>query len=259
MATGTTPTPAPTPAAGTGKSKKWWIIHVTAGVAAMALVIFGATKCSGEKSAREEGANDKSELVQARASLDSLTNAVRDARVVIGDLTDDNRAKADTIRVLRDSIVVLNDSLADVNGKLVDCRNSKRKPAKPAKPAKSTKTTTKTTKTTTKTTVVKREVVVPIKPDTIILVQQPATPRCGGVTNVELNQSQNSGAIVVGGAGCRTDIRLDNGSVNNGAIVVGDGNDVVVNTRESVIAADSLARARQIREVQFTTVFYKTK
>lgn len=243
MATGTTPTP--TPAAGTGKSKKWWIIHVAAGVAAMALVIFGATKCSGEKSAREEGADDKSELVQARASLDSLT--------------DDNRAKADTIRVLRDSIVVLNDSLADVNGKLVDCRNSKRKPAKPAKPAKSTKTTTKTTKTTTKTVVVKSEVVVPVKPDTIILVQQPATPRCGGVTNVELNQSQNNGAIVVGGAGCRTDIRLDNGSVNNGAIVVGNGNDVVVNTRESVIAADSLARARQIREVQFTTVFYKTK
>ena len=245
MATGTTPTPtptpAPTPAAGTGKSKKRWIIYVAAGVAAMALIIFGATKCSGD----EEDANDKSELVQARESLDSLT--------------DDNRAKADTIRVLRDSIGVLNDSLADVNGKLVDCRNSKRKPAKPAKPAKSTKTTTKTTKTTTKTTVVKREVVVPVKPDTIILVQQPATPRCGGVTNVELNQSQNNGAIVVGGAGCRTDVRLDNGSVNNGAIVVGNGNNVVVNTRESVIAADSLARARQIREVQFTTVFYKTK
>ena len=235
MATGT-----PAPTTGTGKTKKWWIIHVAAGVAAIALIAFGATQCSSKVSEREEKETKESELVRANDSLDSLRVAMGDARRMIGDLVDDNRAKSDTIRMQRDSIATLNDSLTVVNGKLIDCRNSKRKQVKPAKPAKPTKTTTKTTKTTTKTAVVKREVVVPIKPDTIILVQQPAAPRCGGVTNVELNQSQNNGAIVAGGAGCRTDIRLDNGSVNNGAIVVGNGNSVIVNKPAVQAAVDTL-------------------
>ena len=93
------------------------------------------------------------------------------------------------------------------------------------------------------------------QPDTLIIVQQPVRIGCGGTTNVSLNNSQNNGAIVVGGAACKTEIKLDNNSVNNGAIVVGNGNNVVVNTPAAVIAADSLARARQVQHVQFTAVF----
>ena len=240
MATGT-----PAPTTGTGKTKKWWIIHVAAGVAAIALVVFGATQCSGKKSERSEKEAKKSELVAANQTLDSLRVAMRDATNMIGGLSQDNRAKADTIRMQRDtirtqrdSIATLNDSLTVVNGKLKDCRNSKRKPAQ--KPVQTVSAPVKPA---------------PVKPDTIIIVQQPVRTGCGGATNVSLNNSQNNGAIVVGGAACKTDIKLDNNSVNNGAIVVGDGNSVVVNTAAALIAADSLARARQVQHVQFTAVF----
>lgn len=240
MATGT-----PAPTTGTGKTKKWWIIHVAAGVAAIALVVFGATQCSGKKSERSEKEAKKSELVAANQTLDSLRVAMRDATNMIGGLSQDNHAKADTIRMQRDtirtqrdSIATLNDSLTVVNGKLKDCRNSKRKPAQ--KPVQTTPAPVKPA---------------PVKPDTIIIVQQPERTGCGGATNVSLNNSQNNGAIVVGGAACKTDIKLDNNSVNNGAIVVGDGNSVVVNTPAALIAADSLARARQVQNVQFTAVF----
>lgn len=248
MATTPTPTPTPTPATGTGKTKKWWIIHVAAGVATVALIAFGMTQCSGKKAERSEKEAKKSELVAANESLDSLRYAMRDARELIGRQTGEIRAKSDTIRMQRDtidmqrdSIATLNDSLAIVNGKLVDCRNSKRKPTKPApvKPAP-----------------VKPAPVAPVKPDTIIIVQQaPVNPGCAGETNISLNNSQNNGAIVAGGNPGKTDIKLDNGSVNNGAIVVGDGNSVVVNTPAALIAADSLARARQVQNVQFTSVF----
>ena len=245
MATGT-----PAPTTGTGKTKKWWIIHVAAGVAAVALVAFGVTQCSGKKSERSEKEATKSELVGANQTLDSLRTAIRDATKTIGGLSQDNSAKADTIRMQRDtirtqrdSIATLNDSLTVVNGKLKDCRNSKRKPAQ--KPVQ-------TAPAPVKPAPVKPA---PVKPDTIIIVQQPVRTGCGGATNVSLNNSQNNGAIVVGGAACKTDIKLDNNSVNNGAIVVGDGNSVVVNTPAALIAADSLARARQVQNVQFTAVF----
>lgn len=240
MATGT---PAPTP--GTGKTKKWWIIHVAAGVAAVALVVFGATQCSGKKSERSEKEAKKSELVAANQTLDSLRVAMRKATIMIGGLSQDNSAKADTIRMqrdtiltLRDSIATLNDSLTVVNGKLNDCRNSKRKPAQ--KPVQTASTPVNSA---------------PVKPDTIIIVQQPVRTGCDGTTNVSLNNSQNNGAIVVGGTTCKTDIKLDNNSVNNGVIVVGDGNNVVVNTPAAEIAADTLARARKVRKVQFIAAF----
>ena len=231
-------------------SKSWWIVHVASGVVAVALVAFGMTQCSGKQSEREEKEIKKSELVRANESLDSLRIAIGEARRLIGDLGDDNRAKSDTIRMQRDtidmqrdSIAVLNDSLGVVNGKLIDCRNSKRKPAKPATPAKPQPKP-------------QPKPVAPVKPDTTIIVQQPvAKPGCGGNVNVNLNNSQNNGAIVAGGNACKTDIKLENGSVNNGAIVVGNGNNVVVNTPAAVIAADSLARARQVQNVQFTAVF----
>lgn len=225
-------------AIGTPAPKKWWIIHVAAGVAAVALVVFGATQCSGKKSERSEKEVKKSELVAANQTLESLRVAMSDATTMIDDLSQDNLAKAETIRKQSDTIAMLNDSLRMVKGELKDCRNFKRQPAQKSEQKASTP--------------VKQ---VTAKPDTIIIVQQPVRIGCGGATNVSLNNSQNNGAIVVGGAACKTEIKLDNNSVNNGAIVVGNGNNVVVNTPAAVIAADSLARARKVQNVQFTAVF----
>ena len=233
MATGT-----PAPTTGTGKTKKWWIIHVAAGVAAVALVVFGATQCSGKKSERSEKEAKESKLVAVDKKLDSLSVAMSDVIKVIGGLKQDNRAKADTIRMQSDTIAMLNDSLTKVKGELKDCRNSKRQPAQKSEQ----KATTPVNQ-------------VQVKPDTTIIVLQPVRTGCDGATNVSLNNSQNNGAIVVGGAACKTEIKLDNNSVNNGAIVVGNGNNVVVNTPAAVIAADSLARARKVKNVQFTAVF----
>ena len=233
MATGT-----PAPTTGTGKTKKWWIIHVAAGVAAVALVVFGATQCSSKKSERSEKEAKESKLDAVDKKLDSLSVAMSDAIKVIGGLKQDNLAKADTIRKQSDTIATLNDSLTVVNGKLKACRNSKRQPAQKSEQ----KATTPVNQ-------------VQVKPDTTIIVLQPVRTGCGGATNVSLNNSQNNGAIVVDGAACKTEIKLDNNSVNNGAIVVGNGNNVVVNTPAAVIAADSLARARKVQNVQFTAVF----
>lgn len=225
-------------ATGTPAPKKWWIIHVAAGVAAVALVVFGATQCSGKKSERSEKEVKKSELVAANQTLESLRVAMSDATTMIDDLSQDNLAKAETIRKQSDTIAMLNDSLTKVKGELKDCRNFKRQPAQ---------------KSEQKATMPVKQVTA--KPDTIIIVQQPVRTGCDGATNVSLNNSQNNGAIVVGGAACKTEIKLDNNSVNNGAIVVGNGNNVVVNTPAAVIAADSLARARKVQNVQFTAVF----
>ena len=232
-------------ATGTPAPKKWWIIHVAAGVAAVALVVFGATQCSGKKSERSEKEVKKSELVAANQTLESLRVAMSDATTMIDDLSQDNLAKAetirkqsDTIRTKRDSIAMLNDSLTKVKGELEDCRNSKRKSVQKSEQ----RATTPVNQVTA-------------KPDTIIIVQQPVRTECSGATNVSLNNSQNNGAIVVDGAACKAEIKLDNNSVNNGAIVVGNGNNVVVNTPAAVIAADSLARARKVQNVQFTAVF----
>ena len=225
-------------ATGTPAPKKWWIIHVAAGVAAVALVVFGATQCSGKKSERSEKEVKKSELAAAKHILDSLSAEMSDAIEFIGGLKQDNLAKADTIRKQSDTIATLNDSLRMVKGELKDCRNSERQPAQKSEQKASTPVNQVTA-----------------KPDTIIIVQQPVRTGCDGATNVSLNNSQNNGAIVVGGAACKTEIKLDNNSVNNGAIVVGNGNNVVVNTPAAVIAADSLARARKVQNVQFTAVF----
>ena len=225
-------------ATGTPAPKKWWVIHVAAGVAAVALVVFGATQCSGKKSERSEKEAKESKLVAVDKKLDSLSVAMSDAIKVIGGLKQDNRAKADTIRMQSDTIAMLNDSLTVVNDKLKACSKSKRQSAQKSEQ----KATTPVNQVTA-------------KPDTIIIVQQPVRTECSGATNVSLNNSQNNGAIVVDGAACKTEIKLDNNSVNNGAIVVGNGNNVVVNTPAAVIAADSLARARKVQNVQFTAVF----
>ena len=217
-------------------TKSWWIVHVAAGVAAVALVAFGMTQCSGKNDARDEAAAARQEVVKAGekidgavAKIDSLVNANRG-------LSDENRAQADTIRMQRDSIAVLNDSLAVVNDQLVDCRNSKKQPVKKA-PVK-------------KEPVKKEPVKVQPKPaakDTVVVVVKEGAKKCATpATVVELDDSKNTGNIVVSGKCGGTQVKLGNGSVNNGNIVVGNNNRVVLHNQ---VVADTLARYAKTREI----------
>ncbi|MBQ8042332.1 MAG: hypothetical protein IJ273_03285 [Alphaproteobacteria bacterium] len=217
-------------------TKSWWIVHVAAGVAAVALVAFGMTQCSGKNDARDEAAAARQEVVKAGekidgavAKIDSLVNANRG-------LSDENRAQADTIRMQRDSIAVLNDSLAVVNDQLVDCRNSKKQPVKKA-PVK-------------KAPVKKEPVKVQPKPaakDTVVVVVKEGAKKCATpATVVELDDSKNTGNIVVSGKCGGTQVKLGNGSVNNGNIVVGNNNHVVLHNQ---VVADTLARYAKTREI----------
>lgn len=193
------------------RTKKWLKIHVAAGVVMVALVAIGVTQCSGKKKERVAKEDKESELAEANASAKSLRSQVQEMHHQIGGLQTDNIAKSDTIAMQRDSIATLNDSLLIVNEELTDCRNSKRKPAKPATPAKP-----------------QPKPVVAVKPDTVIVVQQPvAKPGCGGNVNVNLNNSQN-----------------------NGAIVVGNGNNVVINTPAVQAAVDTLNKVTVKRTVR---------
>lgn len=217
-------------------TKSWWIVHVAAGVAAVALVAFGMTQCSGKNDARDEAATARQEVIKAGkkidgavAKIDSLVNANRG-------LSDENRAQADTIRMQRDSIAVLNDSLAVVNDQLVDCRNSKKQPVKKA-PVK-------------KEPVKKEPVKVQPKPaakDTVVVVVKEGAKKCATpATVVELDDSKNTGNIVVSGKCGGTQVKLGNGSVNNGNIVVGNNNHVVLHNQ---VVADTLARYVKTREI----------
>lgn len=217
-------------------TKSWWIVHVAAGVAAVALVAFGMTQCSGKNDARDEAAAARQEVVKAGekidgavAKIDSLVNANRG-------LSDENRAQADTIRMQRDSIAVLNDSLAVVNDQLIDCRNSKKQPVKKA-PVK-------------KEPVKKEPVKVQPKPaakDTVVVVVKEDAKKCATPTTVvELDDSKNTGNIVVSGKCGGTQVKLGNGSVNNGNIVVGNNNHVVLHNQ---VVADTLARYAKTREI----------
>lgn len=217
-------------------TKSWWIVHVAAGVAAVALVAFGMTQCSGKNDARDEAAAARQEVVKAGekidgavAKIDSLVNANRG-------LSDENRAQADTIRMQRDSIAVLNDSLAVVNDQLIDCRNSKKQPVKKA-PVK-------------KEPVKKEPVKVQPKPaakDTVVVVVKEGAKKCATpATVVELDDSKNTGNIVVSGKCGGTQVKLGNGSVNNGNIVVGNNNHVVLHNQ---VVADTLARYAKTREI----------
>lgn len=210
------------------RTKKWWMIHVAAGVATVALIAIGVTQCSGKMAERAEKEAKESELATVNTYADSLSTQVQDMHEQIDGLKSDISERARTNDMLCDSIETLNDSLLIVNEELTDCRNSKRKPVKSQqKPQQKPQQ--------------KLAPVVTVKPDTIVIVQQaPVNPGCAGVTNISLNNSQNNGAIVAGGNPGKTDIKLDNGSVNNGAIVVGNGNNVVVNTPAAKAAVDTL-------------------
>lgn len=212
----TTPTPT------TGRSKKFWMIHTAAGILAVALITIGITQCSGKVSERKEKEKYKSELGTANSEIEILTDRVIELNGSVNAYESAVNEYQKEVDALNDSIVVLNDSLAVVSQNLQDCRNSKRKVTKPA--AKS-----------------KPRIV---KPDTVIIARSD-TARCGA-TNVNLNNSQNNGTIAVAGTGCGTDVKLDNGSVNNGAIVVGNGNNVYVNTGAGADTTITIAVKRKI-------------
>ena len=217
MAT-TGPTPTPT----TGRGKKWWMIHTAAGIVTVALITIGITQCSGKLSERKEKEKYKSELATANSEKASLSEKVVELNSSVNAYNSAVNEYQAEVGALNDSIEVLNDSLAVVSQNLEDCRNSKRKVVKSA--AKS-----------------KPRVV---KPDTVIIARSD-TARCAA-TNVSLNNSQNNGTIAVAGTGCGTGIKLDNGSVNNGAIVVGNGNNVYVNTGAGADTTITIAVKRKI-------------
>lgn len=238
-------------------TKKWWLVHIGAGVVAVALVVFGAEKCSDEKSVREENKKIASQLEQTKISLDDACSKLDTLRGDFAELvvechekSDAVRMQRDTIDMQRDSIMALNDSLGVVNGKLDNCRKSAKKPTKPA-PAKPVPAKPVPAKPAPAKPVPAK----PVVRDTVV-VNCPSREnvKSGDKVNVKISDAQNNGAIVVDAPCATTDIKLENGAVNNGAIVVGNGNYVIVNQA----AMDTLAKAqKQIKTVQVGAVFYR--
>ena len=165
-------------------TRKWWIVHTAAGVAAVLLMVFGVSQCSNKNAERSENDDLKKSVVRSSAALDSARATVERVRNVNEYLVRDNRAKADTIKMQRDSIIVLNDSLDVVNKKLVDCRNSKKKKQVPVKTKPQPKP------------VVKPQPAKPQPKDTVVIVLG-NTKKCNDDVRVELDNSKNSGNIVV--------------------------------------------------------------
>lgn len=185
------------PAAGTSRTKKWWMIHVAAGVVMVALVAIGVTQCSAKKEERADKEAKESALTKANADAADAAELKKKMDAQIKGLRSDNSERARTNKMLCDSIVKLNNSLLIVNEELTDCRNSKRKPAKSAQPVKT-------------------------QPKPAV-----AKPECGSNVNVNLNNAQN-----------------------NGAIVVGNGNNVVVNTPAVQAAVDTLNKVTVKRTIR---------
>ena len=213
-------------------TRKWWIIHTTAGVAAVLLAVFGVSQCSqkNEECAEKQGVENT--LKRTRAALDSAEMRIANVNDVNKYLLADNQAKADTIKMQRDSIIVLNDSLNVVNGKLNDCRNSKKKTTS-AKPKPQPKPQQP------------KPVAKPQPKDTVYVVVHNDKQSMQKNVNIELDNSQNSGNIVVGDKPCQsTEIVLKNGSVNNGNIVVGNNNSVIINNN---VIADTVRQMEQAK------------
>lgn len=228
MATGTTPTPTPTP----GRDKKWWLIHASAGVGVLALIIFGLSQCNGKNDAEQAGRDAAKVIVKTDSLLNEATKKVKSISDYAEELKKDNRAKADTIVELRDSIVVLNDSivglndsLGKVNERLVDCKKSKKNKPVQKQPVKKQP--------------VKKQ---PAKKDTVVVVHEykPAPQD-------NKNTRGNGDVIISNGGAVNTDINLSNGGTNNGTIIIGDN--AVVHNHRKVVAADTLARATHTRQI----------
>lgn len=217
MATGTG---GPAPATGTGKTKKWWIIHVAAGVAAVALVVFGMKQCSDKDAERDEKELAKTELARAVQKLDSCANVIDEAVQTVNQLNNKTQSQlrvineqCDSIIVLNDSIDVLNDSLTNVNAQLVDCRNSKPRPTK-TRSSRQTRPAIRQPGDRRQGT------------SNAVVVAQQTTPAAGASVNANVNANQN-----------------------NGAIVVGNGNTVVVNSGATAAAVDTMRRVTRTRRI----------
>lgn len=245
--------------AGTSAAKKvdWtWVAAASAtGVAMLVLFVSLLTQCNGKNEARDDADRVKRELHDANARIDSLRQVAKGYGDAYTNALGENAELQDSVDILNDTIDFLNDSLAVVNKDLEECRNrrcvrptpAKPAPAKPApaKPAPAKPAPVKPAPA--KPTPVKPAPVkpAPVNVDTLVIispvvpVDQPAPQQlCKPKTTVELDDSANSGAIVVGGGNaCQqggTQIKLENGSVNSGAIVVGNGNNVVVEQQQAV-------------------------
>lgn len=217
MATGTG---GPAPATGTGKTKKWWIIHVAAGVAAVALVVFGMKQCSDKDAERDEKESVKYELARAAQKLDSCVNVIDEAARTVNQLNNKTQSQSrlineqcDSIIVLNDSIDVLNDSLTNVNAQLADCRNSKPRPTKTRCPRQTRPAVRQPGNRRQGTS------------NAVVVAQQP-TPAAGAAVNANVNADQN-----------------------NGAIVVGNGNNVVVNSGATAAVVDTMRRVTRTRRI----------
>lgn len=227
------------------RSKKWWAVHVGAGVATALLILFGITKCSGEKDERNAKEAAQEDLLKAAQHIENVAARV-DSLVVI------NCEQEGTIKTLNDSIVVLNDSLVRVNGKLVrvndelqdvrgrlaDCEKS-RKATKPVvKPCPCEKREKPQPKPEVKPKPQPKPVVVEQKkeqPAPAAKPCQPSKPAKGTTeTKIEVSgNSQNPGNIVVANSeqgGGNTTITITDGSCNSGTIVVSNGGTVNVTT-----------------------------
>ena len=219
--------------------KKWWFVHVPAGVAVVALIIFGVNQCDGKNDENAEKVKAQQELVDAGRKMEIAANRMDSLLAVNRDLGADNVRKGDTIRVLKDSVNTLNGQVRELkhdNDSLVtaltDCRNSKKKsqPAKKVQPVKKKRASG----AADKPAVAPKAVTPSPKPrvENTWVSSKPVPshscrkPREERTANVRMNASYNNGNIVVDNAADVVDVKLENGSVNNGNIVVEGANTV---------------------------------
>lgn len=240
------------------RSKKWWAVHVSAGVATALLILFGVTKCSGEKDERSAKEAAQADLLNASQHIESVAAHV-DSLVVV------NREQQDSIRVLNDSIVVLNDSLVRVNGELVDVRGRLadcEKAGKGGKPASKPCPCEKQEKPVVKKPAAPKKKTQPkAQPKLVTVVEQkkeqpaPVAKPCqpsrpvnvATETEIEISgKSHNPGNIVVANpeqVGGKTTVKITDGSSNAGTIVVSNGGTVNITTGAGNANANANANA----------------
>lgn len=264
------------------RTKKWWWIHASAGVVSVLLLAGLCGTCSSANSKDAELEKKKADFKEAINTLENANNAIKDLQsenAVKDSIIEKQSALwalaetekgvlCDSIDVLNDSIDGLNEELKQVNADLEDCRKSKKSAVKKPAVKKSEQKKTAPKKQEQKKSEQKKPeetkpVVVPVspvkvvKPDTVyVVVEQPRKDCAGGKTKINLDNSDNNGAVVVGKQCVQdTEITLQNGSVNNGAIVVGSNNHVVIGgTQQQVV--DTL---RRIENASKAYGYYKVK
>ncbi len=246
------------------RSKKWWIAHVSAGVATTMLLLFGVVQCnsaSDEESQKHTALKTlqdaKETIKKGNAKIDSLGKATKLLNREIGLKNDTIADLREKVAVQADSINVLNDELAVVSADLEDCKNSKKPVKKTVKPKPQPQPQPKPQPKPQPQPQPKPQpkpqpqpVVVKVKPDTIYVVEEPVVVKKCQPSKVRVNlvDSENRGAIVAGreNPDC-VEINLKNGSSNTGAIVVGSNNHVVIGATQSQHVADTVRRCEQAK------------